>query len=154
MIALDAVLTVRIEKIVGTRVASRSKSEISFGLWLIARKHENSELGFSLLEPSCLKLSISGFMEEKNMSQKSLAKSWSSNLLRAKQTIFRHKDRRSFNCLIDTFICKRDNKVNQMAKRIHASDVTDPNWDKRLVIVVAVNCCHWWGLIMSRLQNC
>ena len=105
MIASDAVLTIRIEKILGTRFASRSRSDISVGLRLIARKHEKSELGLSLLEPFCLKLSIRGFTEMKNVSQKSQSNSWPSYLLREKGIIFRHKDRKSSYCLLDTLTC-------------------------------------------------
>lgn len=75
MMASDAVLTVKMEKIVGTRFASLINRESSMGLRLIAIKHEKSELGLSLLDPSCLKLSIRGFTEIKKMSQKSEPKS-------------------------------------------------------------------------------
>jgi hypothetical protein len=65
----DAVFTVKIEKMAGTRLFDPS-SGANFGLRLIAIKQANNELGFSLLEASCVKQSIRGFTEEKKISQK------------------------------------------------------------------------------------
>lgn len=78
----EAVVTVRTEKMSGTRDSSRHKKVTRLGHLLIDRKHVNSELGFLLLEPSCLKLLINGFTAEKNRSQNSEPSSQSSYFLR------------------------------------------------------------------------
>lgn len=106
IIASEAVLTVRIEKILGTRLSSLCNNRNIVGLLLIATKHEKSELGFSLLEPSCLKLSIKGFTDLKKISQKSEPKSWESYLLSTTEIIFKHTDLASLYCLIDMLLCK------------------------------------------------
>lgn len=69
--ASEAVATLRIEKISGTRFFSLYNSDTSLWLLLIAKKQENSELGFSLLEPSCLKASTRDFTDLKKRSQNS-----------------------------------------------------------------------------------
>lgn len=97
-IASEAVVTVGIEKMSGTRDSSRHKKVTRLGLLLIDKKHVNNELGFSLLEPSCLKLLINGFTAEKNRSQNSEPSSQSSYFLRTRSIIFRHKDLNSLNC--------------------------------------------------------
>jgi hypothetical protein len=81
-IASEAVVTVRIEKMSGTRDSSRHKRFTRLRLLLIDKKHENKELGFSLLEPSCLKLLINGLTAEKKRSQNSEPRSQSSYLSR------------------------------------------------------------------------
>jgi hypothetical protein len=75
IIASEAVGIVNIEKILGARFFSLNRNGTRWELLLIAKKHENNELGFSLLEPSCLKLSIKGFTDLKNNSQNSSPKS-------------------------------------------------------------------------------
>jgi len=71
----EAVFTVKIEKIAGTRLFDPS-SGANVGLQLIAMKQANNELGFSLLEASCVKHLIRGFTEEKKILQKFSPKSW------------------------------------------------------------------------------
>jgi hypothetical protein len=70
----EAVFTVKIEKTAGTRLFVPS-SGASVGLRLIAMKHENNELGFSLLEASWVKQLIIGFKEAKKVFQKISPKS-------------------------------------------------------------------------------
>lgn len=108
MIASEVVFTVRIENIVGTRLSSLSKSETSVGLLLIVTKQEKRELGFSLLEPSCLKLSIKGFTDLKKISQNWEPKSWHSYLLRTEEMVFRHKDLKSLNWFTAVFVCNME----------------------------------------------
>lgn len=73
--ASDAEEIVNIENISGIRYFSLDNNETNFKLLLIARKQENSELGFSLLAPSCLKPAINGFKAAKKRSQNSHPKS-------------------------------------------------------------------------------
>lgn len=70
-IASEADLTLSIENISGTRFVFLLSSDTSLWLLLIATKQENNELGFSLLEPSCLKPSTKFFTDAKNRSQNS-----------------------------------------------------------------------------------
>lgn len=128
MIASEVVFTVSIEKIVGTRFSSLSKSETSVGLLLIATKQEKRELGFSLLEPSCPKLSIRGFTDLKKISQNWEPKSSHSYLLRTEEIVLRHKDLRSLNCFTAMFVCNMGKKnaslisTTPKKKKVHRPD--------------------------------
>lgn len=66
--------TVKIEKIPGSRLFDANNGA-SVELRLIAMKQANNELGFTLLEASCVKQSIRGFTEEKKIFQKFFPKS-------------------------------------------------------------------------------
>ena len=110
--ASEAVLTEIIENISGTRLSLVHNSATSLWFALMATKQDNSELGFSLLAASCLNLSISGFTEEKNLSHKSELNSWSSYLLRTRETIFRQRDLISLSCFKVLPLC-----TNKLKKR-------------------------------------